>query len=70
VDVIITSPFLRAIQTAEPLAKSLGIEIITDKRLQETDHGKFANADYSNEDTKKLIHEQRKQMFEDKSMKF
>ena len=67
---IITSPFLRAIQTAEPLAKSLGIEIVTDNRLKETDHGKFANADYSNEDTKKLIHEQRKQMFEDKSMKF
>jgi broad specificity phosphatase PhoE len=32
-------------QTAEPLAKVLGIEIITDIRLKETDHGKFQNAD-------------------------
>jgi broad specificity phosphatase PhoE len=31
-------------QTAEPLAKKLGIEIITDIRLKETDHGKLANA--------------------------
>lgn len=69
-DVIITSPFLRAIQTAEPLAKSLGIEIVTDRRLQETDHGKFANADYSDINTKKLVHEQRNIMFEDKSVKF
>jgi len=43
VDVIITSPFLRAMQTAEPLAKELGIEIITDERLRETDHGSFAS---------------------------
>lgn len=48
-DVIITSPFLRAVQTAEPLAQSLGIEIITDERLRETDHGKMANAHSSPE---------------------
>ena len=48
-DIIITSPFLRAIQTAEPLAKKLGIEIITDTRLIETNHGKMANAHSSSE---------------------
>lgn len=36
-------------QTAEPLARLLGIEIITDERLKETDHGKFANAPSSPE---------------------
>lgn len=70
VDVIITSPFLRAIQTAEPFARDLGIEIIIDERLKETDHGKFANGDYSNEETRKKIHEQRDAMFIDKDKKF
>ncbi|MDD2693842.1 MAG: class I tRNA ligase family protein [Candidatus Gracilibacteria bacterium] len=70
IDIIITSPFLRAIQTAEPLAKELGIKIITDDRLKETDHGKFANADYNNENTRKLVREQRDRIFTDKSVKF
>ena len=70
VDVIISSPFLRAIQTAEPLAKELGITIITDERLKETNHGEFANADYNDENTRKLIHEQRDKIFADKSVKF
>lgn len=43
VDVIITSPFFRAIQTAEPLAKKLGIQIETMDQLRETDHGIFSN---------------------------
>ena len=43
-DVIISSPFLRAIQTVEPIAKELGIDIITMPELRETDHGNLANA--------------------------
>ncbi len=44
IDIIISSPFLRAVQTAEPLAKDHGIEIITLDELRETDHGNLANA--------------------------
>jgi valyl-tRNA synthetase len=66
VDVIITSPFLRAIKTAEPLAKKLGIEINTDERLKETDHGKLANARFWTPQTK----EERLKLFADKDYKF
>jgi phosphohistidine phosphatase len=33
VDAVITSPLLRAAQTAKPVAKALGVEVLTDQRL-------------------------------------
>lgn len=49
IDVIITSPAVRAIETARPLAEKLGLEIITDERFFEIDHGTMANAPASPE---------------------
>lgn len=57
---------MRAIQTAEPLAKELGIEIITDERLKETDHGRLANAVFGTPQTK----EEKLKLFADKNHKF
>lgn len=44
ISVIISSPYLRAVQTVTPLAELLGLDIITDERLRErkgspTSHG-------------------------------
>ena len=39
VDIIIASPFLRTQETAKPLAKALGIEIILDERVAEWNVG-------------------------------
>jgi broad specificity phosphatase PhoE len=55
-------------QTAEPLAKKLGIEIITDIRLKETDHGKLANA--SSVERGQEIRAERTKIFTDKNYKF
>jgi len=33
VDAVITSPFVRAAQTARPVAKALGVDVLTDERL-------------------------------------
>ncbi len=41
VDLIISSPLTRTKETAELIAKELGVEIIFDDRLRETDSGKF-----------------------------
>lgn len=41
IDVIISSPFLRTLETAKPIAKKLGIEIVTDDRIREWDVGDF-----------------------------
>ena len=70
VDIIITSPFLRAIQTAEPLAKTLGIQIFTDERLKETDHGELANASYADSDSLERAQEERRTLFQNKDYKF
>ncbi|MFZ2256062.1 MAG: histidine phosphatase family protein [Patescibacteria group bacterium] len=51
---MVTSPFVRAIRTAEPLAKELGIEIITDELLRETNRGKLTNTD-KNPENHKLV---------------
>jgi broad specificity phosphatase PhoE len=41
--VIISSPFLRTIQTITPFSDASGIAIETMVELKETEHGKFAN---------------------------
>lgn len=41
VDVIISSPMLRALTTARAAAERCGLEIITDERLREWDYGEF-----------------------------
>lgn len=33
VDAVITSPLVRAVQTAKPLAKATGVDVVTDERL-------------------------------------
>lgn len=45
VDIIIASPMLRARQTAEPTAKRLSLEILTDDRLIEQNYGIFEGVD-------------------------
>lgn len=39
VDVIISSPFLRTRETAEIIAKTLGLDVVIDDRLSEINHG-------------------------------
>lgn len=39
VDMIVSSPFLRAKQSAEIIAKMLGVDCVIDERLKELDHG-------------------------------
>jgi len=41
VDIIISSPMLRAVTTARAAAEKCGLEVITDKRLREWDYGEF-----------------------------
>ena len=41
VDIIISSPMLRAMTTAKVAAERCGLEIITDKRIREWDYGEF-----------------------------
>ena len=48
IDMIIASPMLRARQTAEPTAKRLGLEILTDDRLIEQNYGIFEGVDRLN----------------------
>jgi len=43
IEVILSSPFVRAVQTAEPIAKKFGITIQTLEALRELNHGNFAN---------------------------
>ena len=38
-DVVYSSPMLRAVQTAEPLAAKLGLEVVVDDELAELDRG-------------------------------
>ena len=45
IDVIISSPMLRARQTAEPVADIHGLEILMDDRLIEQDYGIYEGAD-------------------------
>lgn len=44
IDIILSSPFLRTQQTAEPLSQAKKLPIVTLEYLQETKHGKFYNA--------------------------
>lgn len=53
VSAIYSSPSVRAIQTAEPLSKSLAIEITTDPALAEMDQGDYDG--FSAEDMRKKI---------------
>ncbi len=46
-DRIVTSPLLRAHQTATIVGESLNIEIHVDSRLREIDHGKWEGKNYS-----------------------
>ena len=48
INVILSSPMLRARQTASPTAIRLGLEIHTDDRLIEQDYGIFEGADRQN----------------------
>ena len=41
IDVIFSSPFLRTMETAEIIAKEIGIEVIFDERIRELEIGKF-----------------------------
>lgn len=45
IDLILSSPMLRARQTAEPTAKALGMPILTDDRLIEQDYGIYEGMD-------------------------
>lgn len=60
VDVIISSPFVRTVETVKPLARLLGIEIETMEELRETNHGIYINKSSSPE-----LEVQRKQLFGD-----
>jgi broad specificity phosphatase PhoE len=60
VDVIISSPFVRTVETVKPLANLLGIEIETMEELRETNHGIYTNKPSSLE-----LEVQRKQLFGD-----
>ena len=46
-DMIISSPMLRARQTAQPAAERFGLEILVDERLIEQDYGIYEGADRS-----------------------
>jgi broad specificity phosphatase PhoE len=46
-DRIISSPLLRARQTAEPIAEAFGLEVETDERLTEQELGIFAGLTYA-----------------------
>lgn len=50
VEVIVSSPFLRTIQTITPFSEATGISIETMTELQETQHGKYANCKQEGED--------------------
>lgn len=41
IDVIISSPFMRTMETATPTAENLGMEIMTDERIVEWNVGKL-----------------------------
>lgn len=45
IHMIVSSPMCRAVQTAQPAAKRLKLEIITDSRLIEQDYGIFEGVD-------------------------
>lgn len=45
IDMIICSPMKRAMATAAPISRVLGIDIITDERLREWDYGSFEGKD-------------------------
>lgn len=45
INVIISSPLLRAVQTAEPLSEKLGVGITTDPRLTEQNYGIYEGMD-------------------------
>jgi len=44
---IVSSPYLRAVQTVAPLARALGLPIHTDHTLREWDHGLEPTPDYA-----------------------
>jgi broad specificity phosphatase PhoE len=49
VEVIISSPFVRTVQTVTPFAEASGIVIETMTELRETEHGIFANKTHEGE---------------------
>lgn len=65
VDVILSSPFLRAQQTAKPLAEKFGLTVETREYLHETKHGRYADAAYD-----EFVAEERKKFFDDADHKF
>jgi isoleucyl-tRNA synthetase len=65
VDVILSSPFLRTQQTAEPLAKKFGLTVETRDYLKELNHGRYADAAYD-----EFVAEERKKFFDDSDHKF
>ena len=46
VDAVVSSPRVRAVQTAEPLARRYGVRVETDDRLRELDFGDFEGRTY------------------------
>ena len=57
-DRIVSSPLLRARQTAEPIAEAFGLEIETDERLTEQELGIFAGLTYAElEERKDYMHD-------------
>ena len=46
IDVIVSSPYLRAIQTVQPLADRLGLEIKKDDRFRERSLGRFVDISF------------------------
>lgn len=65
IEIILSSPFLRAKQTAEPISKMLGLEIIEKEYLHETNHGELANQTQT-----ETVLAERKKFFEDYNHKF
>lgn len=65
VEVIISSPFVRTLQTIKPFAELVNIEIQTMEELRETGHGKFSNAPWS-----ELLAQDREKMWQDFDYKF
>ena len=65
VEVIISSPFVRAIETIKPFAEFSGLQIEIMEELRETNHGKYAGTRWS-----ELLQEDRIKMWQDFDYKF
>lgn len=49
IDVIISSPYIRTIETATPISKYLNLDIVLDSRIQERNHGRLTGQPVNDE---------------------